>query len=132
MKITDVRDALVLTGIPTYHFYAADPKPERYIIWGETSAASVLSADDEIIILKPRGEIWFYTADEYDEGIAEICEALNVEYLPTECAPYFPAADSSIWTAAAEGSRCFPLKFPVRSVWNKYAAVQCAFRTQPE
>lgn len=82
MKITDVRDALVLTGIPTYHFYAADPKPERYIIWGETSAASALSADDEIIILKPRGEIWFYTTDEYDEGIAEICEALNGAGIP--------------------------------------------------
>jgi len=75
--ILDVRDALMSIDIDVYHFYAPDPRPDRYMIWGETAIPSGLSADDKTVIQKPSGEIYYYTTEEYDEVICEICEALE-------------------------------------------------------
>lgn len=72
-----VRDAFVLTDIPTYHFYANDPRPDKYIIWGETSINPAVSADNKVEQTTVRGEAYFYTNEEYDEDVCLICETLN-------------------------------------------------------
>ena len=74
--IKDVRDALLTVGVPVYHFVAPEQKPSQFIIWGETSIDTVLDADDEPEIMRPRGIIYYYTSAEYDEAVGKMIDAL--------------------------------------------------------
>lgn len=74
--IKDVRDALLTVGVPVYHFVAPEQKPKQFIIWGETSVDTVLDADDDPEIMRPRGIIYYYTSAEYDEVVGEMINAL--------------------------------------------------------
>jgi hypothetical protein len=77
--IKDVRDALLTLDIPVYHFVAPEQKPDEFVIWGETAIDTVLDADDEPQIMRPRGSIYYYTATEYDATLNDMLNAL-MEY----------------------------------------------------
>lgn len=75
--IFDVRDALLSTKIPdVYHFKAPEQRPNKFIIWAETSVNFELDADDEPQMARPRGQIYYYTDTEYDSNVNDIIGAL--------------------------------------------------------
>lgn len=75
--IYDVRDALLaLDDIEVYHFKAPEQRPNKFIIWAETSVNLELEADDEPQIASPRGQIYYYTNVEYDYAVNDIVESL--------------------------------------------------------
>lgn len=76
MSLLALRDALVGTGIPTYHFTASEEDP-KYIVWleeGERSyfrAADTHSmwADNELAEQAISGMINYVTDEEYDSNV---------------------------------------------------------------
>lgn len=74
--IKDVRDAILTVDVPAFHFVAPEQKPDKFIIWGETAIGMVEDADDEPQIARPRGQIYFYTSEEYDTVFVALVQAL--------------------------------------------------------
>lgn len=77
MKLTDLRDALVGVVPKTYHFIAPQQVSPPYIVWGETAVTPAVEADDMPSELRISGEVWYYTEEEYDANLDEICLALS-------------------------------------------------------
>lgn len=75
--IYDVRDALLaLDEINVYHFKAPEQRPNKFVIWAETSVNLDLDADDEPQIARPKGQIYYYTNAEYDPYVNSIVASL--------------------------------------------------------
>lgn len=75
--IFDVRDALTaIDGVNVYHFKAPEQRPNKFIIWAETSVNLELDADDEPQMARPRGQIYYYTDAEYDDTVNNIVASL--------------------------------------------------------
>lgn len=83
MSLLALRDALVATGIPTYHFTAAEEN-EKYIVWAEegetsyfrTAETHSLWADDHMAQQTMSGVINYITIEEYDANVDIIQRAL--------------------------------------------------------
>lgn len=75
--VTDIRDALLGVLDHVYHFRAPSERTDHYAVWGETSVGAAMCADDEAQELRVAGELYYYTADEYDETVDKICIALT-------------------------------------------------------
>lgn len=76
MSLLALRDALVETGIPTYHFTASEEDP-KYIVWLEegekayfrTADGHNLWADNELAEQAISGMINYVTDEEYDSNV---------------------------------------------------------------
>ena len=76
MSLLALRDALVGTGIPTYHFTASEEDP-KYIVWLEegersyfrTAATRSMWADNELAEQVISGMINYVTDEEYDSNV---------------------------------------------------------------
>lgn len=75
--VNDIRDALLDVLDNVYHFRAPKERTDHYIVWGETSVSAGLSADDAPDTLRVSGKLYYYTADEYDSIVDDICAALT-------------------------------------------------------
>lgn len=78
MSVLIVRDALIsVLGDKVGHYQARKDWTDKYAVFGETAAPTVVSADDEEQDLVLSGEIYYYTSEEYDGNVDEICMALS-------------------------------------------------------
>ncbi len=77
MAVTDLRDALDGVMVDCWHYIAPQQKAPPYIIWGETGISGAVDADDRTQTLLTTGELWYYTADEYDTTVHKIIDALE-------------------------------------------------------
>lgn len=76
MSLLALRDALVGTGIPTYHFTASEEDP-KYIVWLEEGERSYVRtadthsmwADNELAEQTISGMINYVTDEEYDSNV---------------------------------------------------------------
>ena len=76
MSLLQLRDALVATGIPTYHFTASEEEP-KYIVWLEegerayfrTADTHSMWADNEVAEQAISGVINYVTDEEYDGNV---------------------------------------------------------------
>lgn len=76
MSLLALRDALVGTGIPTYHFTASEEDP-KYIVWLEegersyfrTADTHSMWADNELAEQTISGMINYVTDEEYDSNV---------------------------------------------------------------
>ena len=76
MSLLALRDALVGTGIPTYHFTASEEDP-KYIVWLEegersyfrTTDTHSMWADNELAEQAISGMINYVTDEEYDSNV---------------------------------------------------------------
>lgn len=76
MSLLALRDALVGTGIPTYHFTASEEDP-KYIVWLEegersyfrTAGTHSMWADNELAEQAISGMINYVTDEEYDSNV---------------------------------------------------------------
>lgn len=76
MSLLALRDALVGTGIPTYHF-TADPKQQQYIVWYERGEAQSEWADNSLGEMVIYGYVSYVTSVEYDSNIDIVLGALK-------------------------------------------------------
>ena len=83
MSVLDVRNALLSVIDHVYHYKApekdADGSPirYRYVVWGETGCAEAEKADDRTQILRITGELYYYTVEEYDTVLDDLCRSLT-------------------------------------------------------
>lgn len=82
MKLTDLRDALLLVGVPVYHFEAPERKVDQYIVWAEDSQGDSRHADNGMIGQSIAGSIDYFTRTEYDDTFRKIQRALTVKGIP--------------------------------------------------
>ena len=76
MSLLQLRDALVATGIPTYHFTASEEEP-KYIVWLEegersffrTADTHSMWADNRLAEQAISGMINYVTNEEYDSNV---------------------------------------------------------------
>lgn len=76
MSLLQLRDALVATGIPTYHFTASEEEP-KYIVWLEegersyfrTTDTHSMWADNQLAEQAISGMINYVTDEEYDSNV---------------------------------------------------------------
>lgn len=76
MSLLALRDALVETGIPTYHFTASE-EDQKYIVWLEegersyfrTAGTHSMWADNELAEQAISGMINYVTDEEYDSNV---------------------------------------------------------------
>lgn len=76
MSLLQLRDALVATGIPTYHFTASEEEP-KYIVWLEegerscfrTADTHSMWADNQLAEQAISGVINYVTDEEYDSNV---------------------------------------------------------------
>lgn len=76
MSLLALRDALVGTGIPTYHFTASEEDP-KYIVWLEegersyfrTASTHSMWADNQLAEQAISGIINYVTDEEYDSNV---------------------------------------------------------------
>ena len=76
MSLLALRDALVGTGIPTYHFTASEEDP-KYIVWLEEGERSYFRtadtysmwADNELAEQAISGMVNYVTDEEYDSNV---------------------------------------------------------------
>ena len=76
MSLLQLRDALVATGIPTYHFTASEEEP-KYIVWLEegeraycrTADTHSMWADNQLAEQAINGMINYVTDEEYDSNV---------------------------------------------------------------
>lgn len=76
MSLLALRDALVGTGIPTYHFTASEEDP-KYIVWLEegersyfrTADTHSMWADNELAEQAISGMVNYVTDEEYDSNV---------------------------------------------------------------
>lgn len=76
MSLLQLRDALVTTGIPTYHFTASEEDP-KYIVWLEegersyfrTADTHSMWADNQLAEQAISGMINYVTNEEYDSNV---------------------------------------------------------------
>ena len=76
MSLLALRDALVGTGIPTYHFTASEEDP-KYIVWLEEGARSYFRtadthsmwADNQLAEQAISGMVNYVTDEEYDSNV---------------------------------------------------------------
>lgn len=73
-----IRDVLVaVVGAQVGHYEPDKDWADKYAVYGETGAPTMLSADDGPIQLKITGEILYYTTEDFDKKVDEICMALT-------------------------------------------------------
>lgn len=87
MAIQDVRDILLKLGIPVYHLRAPEERADKYLHWGETSIGCLISADNQHKVERVRGQIYYYTSEEYDPLFNVLCKELNeseIEFAVTD------------------------------------------------
>lgn len=77
MSVQTVRDALLSAVERVYHYHEQTGAKLPYAIYGETAAPVVVSGDDAPTILAIRGEVYYYTSEEFDATLDEICDALT-------------------------------------------------------
>jgi hypothetical protein len=76
VSLLQLRDALVATGIPTYHFTASEEEP-KYIVWLEEGERSYFRtvdthsmwADNQLAEQAISGMINYVTDEEYDSNV---------------------------------------------------------------
>ena len=76
MSLLQLRDALVATGIPTYHFTASEEDP-KYIVWLEegerscfrTADTHSMWADNQLAEQAISGMLNYVTDEEYDSNV---------------------------------------------------------------
>jgi hypothetical protein len=76
VSLLQLRDALVATGIPTYHFTASEEEP-KYIVWLEegersyfrTADTHSMWADNQLAEQAISGMINYVTDEEYDSNV---------------------------------------------------------------
>ncbi len=76
MSLLQLRNALVATGIPTYHFTASEEEP-KYIVWLEegersyfrTADTHSMWADNQLAEQAISGMINYVTDEEYDSNV---------------------------------------------------------------
>lgn len=76
MSLLQLRDALVATGIPTYHFTASEEE-SKYIVWLEegersyfrTADTHSMWADNQLAEQAISGMINYVTDEEYDSNV---------------------------------------------------------------
>lgn len=76
MSLLRLRDALVATGIPTYHFTASE-EDQKYIVWLEegersyfrTADTHSMWADNRIVQQAISGAVNYVTDEEYDPNV---------------------------------------------------------------
>ena len=84
MSLLALRDALVGTGIPTYHFTASEEDP-KYIVWLEegersyfrTADTHSMWADNELAEQAISGMVNYVTDEEYDSNVDLIQRAFK-------------------------------------------------------
>lgn len=84
MSLLALRDALVGTGIPTYHFTASEEDP-KYIVWLEegersyfrTADTHSMWADNELAEQAISGMVNYVTDEEYDSNVDLIQRVLK-------------------------------------------------------
>jgi len=76
MKLKELRDLLLSTGIPVYHYIAKDVTG-NYIVWAEERQGDTEYADDKILYQGIEGRIFYYTQTEFDPAFDLIQEKLN-------------------------------------------------------
>jgi hypothetical protein len=78
MSVKIIRDVLLaVIGDQVGHWTADKAWRDKYAVYGETSAPTVLSADDRTEQIMVSGEIFYYTTEEFDEAVDRLCIALQ-------------------------------------------------------
>ncbi len=107
MKLQQLRDSLVSTGIPTHHF-SADTTNEKYIVWAEEGQAKSGNADNKTIMQIIRGTVEYYTKEEFDPNFDIIQNKLNSIDIAWELEDiqFYPETDyiRYLWTWEMENS----------------------------
>lgn len=80
MKLTDVRDALLL-ALPgkVYHYTAPHSEKEEYIVWAEDSQGQAVHAGNCMYEQAIEGTIDLYTKEEFSKTFAKIQKALALK-----------------------------------------------------
>ena len=78
MQLAEV-GALFSSVLPeaTYHYFADDEHPEKYIVWSEDGQAGATHADNKMDIQVKEGTVDLFTKNEYDPAFDEIQKAMN-------------------------------------------------------
>lgn len=77
VSVLTIRDVLVaVVGNQVGHYKAQKSWRGQYAVFGETGAPTSENADDTADALVLKGEIFYYTGEEYDKKVDEICTAL--------------------------------------------------------
>jgi hypothetical protein len=76
MKLVDLRDLLLSTGIHTEH-YEANKATGNYIVWAEEGQGQAVAADNHMVMQTIRGTIEYFTKTEFDPMFDLIQEKLN-------------------------------------------------------
>ena len=79
-RISPIGRALATTGVKTFHYWRANIKESRYIIWAEDDEYASLDADNRKIRQGIHGTIDLYTKKEFDpvaDQIQEILQGIN-------------------------------------------------------
>ena len=78
MSVQTIRDVLVaVVGQQVGHYKADKRWRGQYAVFGETGAPTSENADDTAEQLVLKGEIYYYTQEEYDEKVDTLCAALS-------------------------------------------------------
>ena len=81
MRLVDLRDLLLEIrdeyGIPVYHYFKANKKADKYIVWAEDSEGSSSYTDDRKENQSIQGTIDYFTKTEYDPIVQVIQDKLN-------------------------------------------------------
>lgn len=72
----DFKAVIGSLSVPAYEYRAPERLPERYIVYGYTSAGVPIWADDEPLKYRLRGELWYYSTTAMDAVVHEILTAL--------------------------------------------------------
>lgn len=76
-RLKPVGETLAATGLKTFHYWRANVKEKRYIIWAEDDEYASLDADNEKIRQGIHGTVDLFTKQEYDPAVDLIQEALK-------------------------------------------------------
>ncbi|NDL68849.1 hypothetical protein [Anaerotalea alkaliphila] len=76
MTLLDLRDRLLETGLPVYHYFT-HAEADKYIIWAEDSEGNSGHADNRKTTQILQGTIDYFTKTEYDSNFDLIQEKLN-------------------------------------------------------
>jgi hypothetical protein len=81
MKLVDLRDILLSTGIETFHYEASKAKG-NYIVWAEEGQGQSHTADNHVVMQTIRGTIEYFTKTEFDpmfDAIQTLLNSVNID-----------------------------------------------------
>lgn len=76
MSLVDLRDLLLTTGVPVYH-YEAHKQENNYIVWAEDGQGSANYSNNHMVIQTIQGTIDYFTKTEFDPVFDTIQGKLN-------------------------------------------------------